>query len=846
LAARCRSLVAELEQQLASLPPAARASASTDAADSAAADAADSAAAESDAAQRWNAALLATLDDAVERGHRLAADLEEAAARCRAAAESMDFRFLYDPVRALFHLGYHVSAGEHDANHYDLLASEARTASLLAIAKGDAPVEHWLHLGRPLARVHGARVLLSWSATMFEYLMPRLFLRHPERTLMHESCHAMLGQQIAFAHRHGVPWGISESAFAELGVQGDYQYRAFGVPGVGLKAELGERLVVAPYASLLALPLRPREAMANVTRLIELGALGRYGMIDAVDFGDTASHAAASGATAGTADGSLSPSRPHLVRTYMAHHQGMILVAATNQLLGDRMVERLHAEPQVTSVELLLHERIPIHVPPPKRWRHPEAAAAEPGAPAAGEAPAWTVDPRGGIDHALPLSNGANAVLARAAGGGGSHWGGAALTRDQPFDSGGARGTVVYLRDLDDGDTWSTTLDPTGGDPADCHVTFEPHRVRYRRQRGDLVTRDEWTVADRDALELRRISVTNEGERPRRVALASYAEVVLTGAAEDARHPAFAKLFVESEARNGLSTLLFRRRQRAPHERTPVWAHRLLLEPASGTVRTACTDRRAFVGRGGSLRAPRAPTLAPDGPPPTAGATLDPIASLGCVLEVAPGATVQAVFVSAGGWSDEAALAALRRCDTPARAERLVERAAAAAATELRGLGIAPDELPALADLLALAVAPREALRAGLAEAGPLLPVLWSLGVSGDLPIVLLRVADEASLPFVLQVLRGHAWWRGRQVGVDLLLLDELSRGYDTPLRDRLERAVHEVARRGRAQGPGRALVLPVERVGAGLPTLLAAAAVVLDADGPPLREQLARAAARP
>jgi cyclic beta-1,2-glucan synthetase len=427
LAARCRSLVAELEQQLGALREARGRGRGLGCC-------------RADAARRWNAALLATLDDAQERGHRLAADLEEAAARCRAAAEAMDFRFLYDPPRALFHLGYHVSAGEHDANHYDLLASEARTASLLAIAKGDAPVEHWLHLGRPLARVRGARVLLSWSATMFEYLMPRLFLRHPERTLMHESCHAMLEQQIAFARRHGVPWGISESAFAELGVQGDYQYRAFGVPGVGLKAELGERLVIAPYASLLALPLRPREAMANVTRLIELGALGRYGMIDAVDFGDTASHGGG-GPTGRDGRRPLTPSRPHLVRTYMAHHQGMILVAATNQLLGDRMVERLHAEPQVTSVELLLHERIPIHVPPPKRWRHPEAAAAEPGAPTPGEAPAWTVDPRGGIDHALPLSNGANAVLARAAGGGGSHWGGAALTRDQPFDSGGARGT---------------------------------------------------------------------------------------------------------------------------------------------------------------------------------------------------------------------------------------------------------------------------------------------------------------------------------------------------------------------------------------------------------------------
>ena len=814
LVARGRSLVAELEQRLDAGPDA-------------------------EAARRWNAALLAALDDALERGRRVAADLEDAAARCRAAVEAMDFRFLYDPTRDLFHLGYHVSSGAPDGSHYDLLASEARTASLLAIAKGDAPPAHWLHLGRPLARVRGSRVLLSWSATMFEYLMPRLFLRHPERTLLLESSDAMLDQQIAFAGRHGVPWGISESAFGELGVQGDYQYRAFGVPGVGLKADLGERLVVAPYASLLALPLRPRKAMANLARLIELGALGRYGMIDAVDFGETASRAGAGG-------GDGAPSRPHLVRTYMAHHQGMILLAACNQLLGDRMVERMHAEPQVASVELLLHERIPIDVPPPRRWRRPEAAAAEPGAPAAAGAPAWAVDPRGGIEHALPLSNGANAVLARAAGGGGSHWGGAALTRDQPFDSGGARGTIVYLRDLDDGDTWSTTLAPTGGDPGDCHVTFAPHRVRYQRRRGDLVARDEWLVADRDALELRRVSISNEGDRPRRLALASYAEVVLTGAAEDARHPAFSKLFVEVRARDGLDTLVFRRRRRAPHERTPVWAQRLLLAPGSRARRTACTDRRAFLGRGGGLRAPRAPTLDPDAPPPTMGATLDPIASLGCVLELAPGETVEAAFVSGSGWSEEAALAALRRCLTLSRAERIGEQAETAAAAELRDLGITPDELPALVDLLALAVAPRAALRAGLPDAGPVLPVLWSLGVSGDLPIVLLRVTDEASLPFVLQVLRGHAWWRGRQVGVDLLLLDERSHGYEMPLRDRLERAVNEVARRGRAQGPGRAVVLPAERAGAERATLLAAAAVVLDGDGPPLAEQLARAAARP
>jgi cyclic beta-1,2-glucan synthetase len=823
LAARCRSLADDMEAQLGQQPPSPVV----------------------DAARAWSADVLAALDRAIERALQLDADLASAAGRCRQAAAEMDFAFLYDRSRDLFHIGYHLGAGELDPNHYDLLASEARTASLLAIAYGDAPPEHWLQLGRPLARVGGARVLLSWSATMFEYLMPRLFLRHPERTLLYESCHTALEQQIAYARRHDVPWGVSESAFAELGSQGDYQYRAFGVPHVGLKRDLGRRLVIAPYASVLALPLRPREAMANVERLAELGALGRYGLIDALDYGEVDEGGRVLGPRAA---GTPAPVRqPHLVRTFMAHHQGMILVAAANQLLHDRMVERLHAEPAIASVELLLHERIPIHVPPSTRWRRAEAAAAEPGAERADVATTWSVDPRGGIDHLLPLSNGATSTLLRAAGGGGAHWGGVILTRDQPHDSGGARGTTIYLRDLDDGDLWTTTLDPVGGDPADCEVTFGPHQVRYRRRRGSLVTRDEVVVADRTALELRRVSVTNDGDAPRRLALASYAEVVLGSAGEDARHPAFSKLFVSSEASEELDTLTFRRRRRTPEEQVAVMAHRLLLDAGAAATaeRTACTDRRAFLGRGGSLRSPLAPTLRP-GATPTDGFTLDPVASLGCTFELAPGATLQATFVTATGWSDEALAAALRQASTPTQVAHLVERAEVAAREELRGLGIGPEALPDLADLLALAQAPREALRAGLAEAEPVLPTLWSQGVSGDLPIVLVRIAHESFLPFVVQLLRGHTWWRGRQIGVDLVVLDDVSSGYEQPLRDRLEGAMHEVARLGRGQGPGRVVVVPVARAGPAIATLMAAAAVVLDAGGPPLREQIARAAGRP
>jgi cyclic beta-1,2-glucan synthetase len=264
LAARCRSLADDMEAQLAS----SRRPRTVD------------------AARAWSADVLAALDRAIERALQLDADLASAAGAAGGRRPTWTSRSSTTAAATCSTSATTSSTGELDPNHYDLLASEARTASLLAIAYGDAPPEHWLQLGRPLARVAGARVLLSWSATMFEYLMPRLFLRHPERTLLYESCHTALEQQIAYARHHGVPWGVSESAFAELGSQGDYQYRAFGVPNVGLKRDLGRRLVIAPTPSVLALPLRPREAMANVERLAELGALGRYGLIDALDYGE--------------------------------------------------------------------------------------------------------------------------------------------------------------------------------------------------------------------------------------------------------------------------------------------------------------------------------------------------------------------------------------------------------------------------------------------------------------------------------------------------------------------------------------------------------------------------------
>jgi cyclic beta-1,2-glucan synthetase len=767
------------------------------------------------------------------RGRELDRELRALRAWALRAVEATDFAFLFDRSRELFRIGYHVSTGEPDPNHYDLLASEARIASFLAIAKGDVPVEHWLHLGRPVTRLGGSRVLLSWGGTMFEYLMPHLMLRCVQRTLLDESCRVAVERQIAFARRAGIPWGISESGFAELGIQGDYQYRAFGVPGLGLKRDLGDRLVVAPYASVLAVCLDPHRVLENLHRLADLGALGTYGFYEAVDFGP---------AEMPRWD------RPRVVRSYMAHHQGMILVAAANQLLGEPMVTRMHADPRVASVDLLLHEQIPKTVPTRVRWRRSEAAAAV-RRRVSGEEPvaeeSWEVPPRGAFPRVVPLSNGVYTVLVSAAGGGVSRWHRIALTRHRADPTVEEWGTWIYLKDLESGALWSAALEPTRGEPAECSASFAPHRVELLRRDAGILCRTTIAVAD-EPVEIRRVRLTNEGEARRRLFVASYAEVALAADGEDRRHPAFSKLFVHSELRPGARALLFHRRARSPEEWGAVLGHAVV---ARGTVPPLLfweTDRARFLGRGRDRRSPLALDDPLHGLTGTTGDTLDPVLCMGCAVELAPGQSADLVFLTAAGPSEGAVLSSLESLASSRRIEWALEQARSRSAAEARDLGIRDGEMREMADLLSLVLAPHEIHRPGLgAAAGPIEPALWSQGISGDLPILLVRVTARAQMDLVRMVLRAHQWWRGRRVGVDLVLLDEVSRGYDQPERDRLERAVADAGRAG-ARGPGRVFVVRADEIGAAGTDLLAAARVVLDTGAGALADQLGGVLERP
>ncbi len=755
-------------------------------------------------------------------------ELRSSAARARALANGMDFDFLYDPGRHLFRIGYDVSAGRPDGNYYDLLASEARLASLVAIAKRDAPSGHWLHLGRPFALREGAPALLSWGGSMFEYLLPALLTRTPRRSLLGLGCRSAVAAQIEFGHRHRIPWGVSESAYADVDAAGTYQYRAFGVPALALRAHPADRVVIAGYASMLALTWAPRPAAQNVRRLCAQGMLGSFGLLEAMDYGP-----------AHTTDFR----NPTLIRCYMAHHQGMALAAAANLVSAHAHVRRFHRSPSISAVSYLLWENVPRRVRP-EPLSAPRAATRVRVAPHAVES--WSVPRAGAIPEAILLANGELSSLLTDRGDGMLGYAGAAVTRWDPDSALERHGPWLYLQDVESGALWAATSSPGIAEPEDYDVIFGPHAAEFHRRHQGISSRLAVAVAPDRPVELRRLALANETRRARRVRVVSYGEVVLGRAAEDRRHPAFSKLFVEAAFHPEIAALVYHRRT-AVEEAEPMFlAHGAL--PGRARLAGWTTDRARFLGRNGGPRRPAALAgssggVALGGGP--IGASLDPIFALAYDVELRPGESAELAYLSAIGHSERDALAALDAYRTWTRVQKGFEGARTRAESELARLGVAPADVHALQALLSALACPflgHPHRVAGPPAAGDIASqrALWSLGISGDLPVVLVRVpTGESARPFVELVVRGHAWWRRNGFRSDLLLLDQ-DTGYAPPLAEWLHRLV--AATGGAAWGnvPGGIFHVSAGRMDAnGWSAVEAGASLVLDAVGQPLLEQV-------
>jgi cellobiose phosphorylase len=778
--------------------------------------------------------LAAALERSATAAGALSRRLAEVARVATATFREMEFGFLYDATRKLLVIGYRVAEGELDSGYYDLLASEARLASFLAIAKEDVPAEHWFRLGRPLTSVDRGAALISWSGSMFEYLMPALVMRAPEHSLLDQTCRLVVRRQIRYGEERRVPWGVSEAAFNARDLELTYQYSNFGVPGLGLKRGLSEDLVVAPYATALAAMFEPQAACRNFERLEQVGAGGRYGFYEAVDY---------------TASRLPEGQRLAVVCAYMAHHQGMSLVSLANTLDPWRdgaMPERFHATPIVQATELLLQERTPRDVAIARPRAEEVAAAAQVGALQAPTARRYR-SPHDPVPRTHLLGNGRYTVMLTAAGGGYSRVRDLAVTRFREDPTRDCWGSFVFLRDMQSGAVWSAGYQASAAEPDSYEVLFSEDRAEIARRDGAIATRLEVVVSPEDDAEVRRVSLTHHGLRVREIEVTSYAEVALAQPAADLAHPAFLNLFVETEFVPSLGALLACRRPRAQGDPRPWAAHVVgVLGETVGSAQFE-TDRLRFVGRGRSVRTPMSVI---DGRPlsNTAGAVLDPIFSLRQRVRVAPGTTVRLSFSTLVAASREEALDLADKYRDPAVFERAANMAWTQAQVHLRHLGILPDEANLFQRLANRLLYADPSLRASpevLARNARGPSALWAHGISGDLPIVLVRIDEVDDLGIVRQLLKAHEYFRGKRLPVDLVVLNEKPSAYAQDLQAALEALArtHQARHHDEGQEPrGGVFIVRGDQCTAETRiALLAAARAVFPARNGTLGEQLVR-----
>ncbi len=725
-------------------------------------------------------ALTSLVEDGATAACELLSGLTRLAQRCEDIFERMDFAFLFDEDRKLFHLGYNSSSGRADAVHYDLFASESLLASFIAIAKGDVPQEHWFHLGRKFTPVNASQALISWSASMFEYLMPLLVMRNYEGTLLDQTRKAVVERHIEYGGERGVPWGISESSFCARDLHMNYQYGAFGVPGLGLKRGLSEDLVVAPYATILAAMVAPQSALANIEHLSREGALARYGFYESIDY---------------TPERLLQDQRRAIVRVYMAHHQGMILVALDNVLNNHAMRRRFHAEMRVRATELLLQERIPRAVPA-IRPRAEELLLGRTVRTIVGHA-SGTI---GTTDLPTPrtqiLSNGTYAVMVTSAGGGYSQSGEIAVTRWREDVTRDNYGAFYYLRDTGSDAVWSAGFQPTRRRPAFYEATFSEGKVEIRRSDEGIQTHTEIIVAPEDAAEIRRLTLTNQSTRVREIEVTSYAEVVLTPQAADISHLAFSNLFIEMEFIREDDALLASRRPQSNGD-APIWGfHLVRIEGESVGATQYETHRNRFLGRG---RTPLNPNAMMEGRALSnnVDTVLDPVFSLRRCVRLQPNQTASLMFVTGVAPTREEALRLTRKFRDHVIFEREEREAWVRSQADMRQHNTSAEEAHLFQRLAGRMLYSDPSLRPRpqvLALNEKSQTALWPYGIGGDLPIVLLRVDDISQLDLVRQMLRSHEYLRMKGLQFELLILDDQPASYAQTLQDELQLQIRTCA----------------------------------------------------
>jgi cyclic beta-1,2-glucan synthetase len=734
--------------------------------------------------------MLSRAIDCIEENIRKNNDIIE---RISKLIDETEFLPLFNPKRMLFSIGYNAEDGRLSKAYYDLFASEARQASYIAIARGEIDHKHWVRMGRKMTLADGGRMLVSWTGTMFEYLMPLLIMRNYENTLFDETYLSVVRTQKEYGKQRRIPWGISESGYSALDFNLNYQYKAFGIPGLGLKRGLANDMVTAPYASMLALGIDPEAVVDNLKELAGFGMEGKWGYYEAIDF------------TPSRLD---KGSRHHIVKSFMAHHQGMSLAALNNYFNEGILQKRFHSNPVIQSAELLLQERIPEKVVIAREFKDGRAAVVKRQEQTDGAAVRIY-----GLPESLPpkahiLSNGSYSVMVTDGGSGYSMNGNLAVTRwkDDYFDK---NGFYIFIQNINSNTAWSATYEPYMKEPEKYRVVFSPNKAEYVRKDGNIESHLEIAVSPEDNAEIRRIYVTNHSDHTRVIELTSYLEAVLLPRREDAAHPAFSKLFIKTEFVKEKKCLLAVRRQRSRNQRQQWLVHTLSVEgDAVGELQYE-TDRMKFIGRNRNIASPEA--LDPDQPlSNSAGSVLDPVLCLRRRMRIDPGQTVKAVFAVACAHNRKHALEMADKFADIKQSKRVFELSWTRSQVENRYLGLNAGEIEFYLELVPFILYHnplRRELAGHITENTATQEDLWSFGISGDIPVILVEVNDDEDLELVYWALKGHEYWRLKGLATDLVMLVKRIEGYSKPLNDMIRNAIAASHARELVNRPGGVFV---------------------------------------
>lgn len=746
--------------------------------------------------------------------------------RIRSLAENTKFVPLFDPKRQLFSIGYNVEEGALTKSYYDLLASEARLASYIAIARGEVDKKHWFRLGRKLTQVDKTKGLVSWSGTMFEYFMPLLVMKNFENSLLDATYEFVVRVQKKYGQKRKVPWGISESAYYAFDVALNYQYKAFGVPELGFKRGLGNELVISPYSAVLALNTDPKGSIENIQRLRAEGMDGEFGFYESIDYTPARAGLKGSGA---------------IVKNFMVHHQGMIVLALSNYFNDNVMQRRFHAKPQIRSAEVLLQERMPFKVnvtkehyeeyQPVKRKAHDEPEV---------------VRNYGIPDSELPkvhlLSNGSYSVMVTNGGSGYSKHNDVAVARWKQTSHGGGTGFFIYVQNINSNNVWSATYEPFNVEPEEYRVVFSPDKAEFIRTDGNIETHTQIVVSPEDNAEVRTVTLTNNSQHYRVVEVTSYLETVLTHPDADLAHPTFSNLFVTTEFIQQYDCLLAVRRPRTAHQK-PVYAiHTVSVEgEVVGNLQYE-TDRARFIGRNRGLDNPQAMDV--DQPlSNTVGAVLDPIMSLRRRLKIEPGHSVRISYTLASAQTREDAMVLADKYRDSKTVARAYELAWNRSKIETDYLDIKARDIEIYLDMVPsiLFLGPaRRRYEEVIAKNQKGQPCLWPFGISGDIPIVLTVVTDKEQFDIVQKLLKAHEFWRMKGLKADLVFMAEDESGYVQPLQDGIKELIFASHARDLMNQKGGVYLLNANAMEDEEKILVyAAARIILKGDGRTIEEQL-------